>query len=119
LGTANIAFIHRFGALLNPHEHFHCIVIEGVFEADASGSATFHESAAPDQKLLDEVQAKTCRTGVTVVTTCWQPTRHCHHSAAFGRTAVAQTMTFSITSLPAFGRLPTDAIKNHRRLPDA
>jgi hypothetical protein len=56
-----LAFIHRFGALLNPHEHFHCIVIEGVFEADASGTATFHESGAPDQKLLDEVQAKVRR----------------------------------------------------------
>jgi hypothetical protein len=41
--------------------HFHCIVIEGVFEADASGVATFHESRAPDQKLLDEVQAKVRR----------------------------------------------------------
>ena len=50
-----VAFIHRFGALLNPHEHFHCLVIEGVFAADASGRATFHESRAPDQKLLDEV----------------------------------------------------------------
>jgi hypothetical protein len=56
-----LAFIHRFGALLNPHVHFHCIVIEGVFEADASGAATFHESSAPDQKLLNEVQAKVRR----------------------------------------------------------
>ncbi len=52
-----MAFIHRFGALLNPHEHFHCLVIEGVFEADASETATFHESRALDQKLLDQVQA--------------------------------------------------------------
>ncbi|EXI73253.1 MAG: hypothetical protein AW07_02867 [Candidatus Accumulibacter sp. SK-11] len=86
-------------------EHFHCLVIEGVFEADASGAATFHASRAAEQKLLDEVQAKTCRTGVTVVTRCWQPTRHCDHRSAFGRTAVAQTMTFSITSLSASGRL--------------
>ena len=56
-----VAFIHRFGALLNPHEHFHCLVIEGVFEADTSGTATFHESRAPDQQLLDEVQAKVRR----------------------------------------------------------
>ncbi len=41
--------------------HFHCIVIEGVFEADASGTAAFHESRAPKQKLLDEVQAKVRR----------------------------------------------------------
>ena len=56
-----VAFIHRFGALLNPHEHFHCLVIDGVFEADTSGAATFHESLAPDQKLLDEVHAKARR----------------------------------------------------------
>ena len=47
--------------LLNPHEHFHCLVIEGVFAADASGGATFHESRAPDQKWLDEVHAKVRR----------------------------------------------------------
>ncbi len=41
--------------------HFHCLVIEGVFEADASGAATFHESSAPDQKWLNEVQAKVRR----------------------------------------------------------
>ncbi len=41
--------------------HFHCLVIEGVFEADTSGTATFHESRAPDQKWLDEVQAKVRR----------------------------------------------------------
>ena len=56
-----LAFNHRFGALLNPHVHFHCIVIEGVFEADASGAATFHASDASDQKLLNEVQAKVRR----------------------------------------------------------
>jgi hypothetical protein len=39
----------------------HCLVIEGVFEADASGAATFHASRAPDQKWLDEVQAKVRR----------------------------------------------------------
>ena len=56
-----VAFIHRFGALLNPHVHFHCLVIEGVFEADASGVATFHESCALEQKWLDQVQAKVRR----------------------------------------------------------
>ncbi|MEF8768086.1 MAG: transposase [Candidatus Accumulibacter phosphatis] len=44
-----------------PAEYFHCLVIEGVFEADASGAATFHESRAPDQKWLNEVQAKVRR----------------------------------------------------------
>jgi len=57
-----VAFLHRFGALLHPHEHFPCLVIEGVFEADASGGvATLHESRVPDQKWLDEVHAKVRR----------------------------------------------------------
>ena len=56
-----VAFIHRFGALLNPHVHFHCVVIEGVFEANASGAASFHESCALEQKLLDEMQARVRR----------------------------------------------------------
>ncbi len=56
-----VAFIHRFGALLHPREHFHCLVIEGDFEADASGVATFHESRVPDHKWLDEVHAKVRR----------------------------------------------------------
>ena len=56
-----VAFLHRFGALLHPHEHFHCLVIEGVFEADPSGVATFHENRVPDQKWLDEVHAKVRR----------------------------------------------------------
>ncbi len=42
-----MAFVHRFGALLNPHVHFHWIVIEGVFEADASGAAAFRENRYP------------------------------------------------------------------------
>ena len=28
-----VAFIHRFGSTLNPHLHFHCVVIDGVFDA--------------------------------------------------------------------------------------
>ncbi|WP_291994164.1 transposase [Candidatus Accumulibacter sp. ACC003] len=56
-----MAFLHRFGALLNPPERFHRLVIESVFEADAWGVATFHESRASDQKLLDEAHAKVRR----------------------------------------------------------
>lgn len=26
-----VAFIHRFGALLNSHRHFHCVVVDGVY----------------------------------------------------------------------------------------
>ena len=30
---AAVAFIHRFGSSLNTHVHFHCCVVDGVFEA--------------------------------------------------------------------------------------
>jgi hypothetical protein len=36
-----VAFIHRFGATLNPHRHFHCVVIDGVFDAAAAGRVIF------------------------------------------------------------------------------
>jgi hypothetical protein len=104
-----VAFIHRLGALINPHEHFHCLVIEGVFEADTSGAARFHESRAPDQKLLDEVHAKVRRAGV-VPAAFWQPTRHCGVRSGFGRRAVAQTIKSWTTWPSAPGRLPPDAI---------
>nr|WP_242518473.1 transposase [Thiorhodovibrio winogradskyi] len=29
-----VSFIHRFGASLNQHIHYHCCVIDGVFEPD-------------------------------------------------------------------------------------
>ncbi len=36
-----VAFIHRFGSTLNPHLHFHCVVIDGMFDA-AAGGVIFH-----------------------------------------------------------------------------
>jgi hypothetical protein len=32
--TGAVSFIHRFGAALNPHIHFHCCVIDGVFSSE-------------------------------------------------------------------------------------
>jgi hypothetical protein len=32
-----ISFIHRFGASLNPHPHYHCYVTDGVFSGDTTG----------------------------------------------------------------------------------
>ena len=31
-----VALIHRFGALLNPQVHVHCVVVDGIFEATGS-----------------------------------------------------------------------------------
>ena len=52
-----VIFIHRFGALLNTHLHFHCIVVDGVFEGDAEGGITFHPAAGLDPSAIGDVQA--------------------------------------------------------------
>ena len=53
-----VAFIHRFGALLNPHVHFHCVVVDGVFEAGTGGElpVRFHETPALSAKQLTDIQ---------------------------------------------------------------
>jgi len=52
-----VVFIHRFGALLNTHLHFHCIVIDGVFEADAQDGVTFQPASGVDAPAIAAVQA--------------------------------------------------------------
>jgi predicted nucleic acid-binding protein len=39
-----VSFLHRFGSALNPHFHFHVVVLDGVFSEDDDGSVTFHEA---------------------------------------------------------------------------
>lgn len=53
-----VAFIHRFGALLNPHVHFHCVVVDGVFEAatEACESVRFHETPALSSEQQADIQ---------------------------------------------------------------
>ena len=43
-----VAFIHRFGSTLNAHLHFHCVVIDGVFDATAAGGVVFHAASGLD-----------------------------------------------------------------------
>jgi len=56
-----VVFIHRFGALLNPHVHFHCVVVDGLFEAatEACESVRFHETPA----LCSDPAARDDRSG--------------------------------------------------------
>ena len=53
-----VAFIHRFGALLNPHVHFHCVVVDGVFETDTEpgDSVQFHETPTLSAEQLADIQ---------------------------------------------------------------
>jgi hypothetical protein len=52
-----VVFIHRFGALLNAHLHFHCIVVDGVFDAAADDGVTFHLATGLDAQAISAVQA--------------------------------------------------------------
>jgi hypothetical protein len=55
-----VAFIHRFGALLKPHLHFHCVVLDGLLEAgtEAELTARFHETPALSAKQLTDIRGK-------------------------------------------------------------
>ena len=50
-----VVFIHRFGALLNPYLHYHCIVLDGVFDAAAEGGVVFHPACGLDATAIGEV----------------------------------------------------------------
>jgi hypothetical protein len=51
-----VAFIHRFGSNLNAHLHFHCVVVDGVFDA-AAGGLIFHAACGLDATAIADVQA--------------------------------------------------------------
>lgn len=52
-----VVFIHRFGALLNPHVHFLCVVVDGVFEAATDAEAVrFHETPTLTSAQLADIQ---------------------------------------------------------------
>ena len=42
-----VAFIQRFGSSLNEHLHFHCCIMDGVFDSTiaAHGTAVFHQAS--------------------------------------------------------------------------
>ena len=61
-----VAFIHRFGSSLNDHIHFHCVVLDGVFDVSTDGSSTirFHEAAitnADIEKVQEKVRKRILR----------------------------------------------------------
>ena len=53
-----VAFIHRFGSSLNAHLHFHCVVIDGVFDSAAAGGVVFHPATGLDATAIAQVQAR-------------------------------------------------------------
>ena len=61
-----VAFIHRFGSSLNEHVHFHCCVIDGVFDAavapDDAPGVRFHAvlSRTLDAAASADLQTRAC-----------------------------------------------------------
>ena len=55
---AAVAFIHRFGSRLNAQLHFHCVVIDGVFEPAPANGVLFHAASVLDATAITQVQAQ-------------------------------------------------------------
>jgi hypothetical protein len=56
-----VAFIHRFGYTLNPHRHFHCVVIDNGFDSAAAGGVIFRVATGLDANAIVWVQAQVRR----------------------------------------------------------
>ena len=56
-----VAFVHHFGASLNRHIHFHCIITDGVFSEGSNGEALFYEATDLSPADIEAVQEKTRR----------------------------------------------------------
>jgi hypothetical protein len=52
-----VAFIHRLGASLHAHLHFHCVVIDCVFESATTGGIMFTAATGLDANAIADVQA--------------------------------------------------------------
>jgi hypothetical protein len=53
-----VAFIHRFGASLNQHIHFHVCVIDGVFGSDEENGVRFFQVADLDSDDIEAIQSQ-------------------------------------------------------------
>jgi hypothetical protein len=56
-----VSFLHRFGSALNPHVHFHCCVIDGVFQPDVEGRLCFYPALGLTQERIAKVQEQVRR----------------------------------------------------------
>jgi hypothetical protein len=56
-----VAFVHHFGAALNGHTHFHCLITDGLFAPAPAGEAIFHEAGPLSDSAFSRVQAQVRR----------------------------------------------------------
>ena len=47
-----VAFIHRFGSTQNAHLHFHCAVVDGVFDSATTGGIIFTAATGLDADAI-------------------------------------------------------------------
>ena len=50
-----VSFVHRFGSSLNRHTHYHCCILDGVFEPRDDGSIRFLPAAAPTPQEITAI----------------------------------------------------------------
>ena len=51
-----VSFPHRFGSALNPHFHFHLVVLDGIFSEDPRGTLHFHPARDLGTRDLQRLQ---------------------------------------------------------------
>lgn len=105
-----VAPIHRFGSRLNAHLHFHCVVIDGVFEPAPADGMVFRAATGLEDNAIAQVQAGVRRRGLL------------HRHRYFGvlapnaplRTAVTALAPGATTAPPALNQEPATE-PAHRR----
>ncbi|MGH2982089.1 MAG: transposase, partial [Solirubrobacterales bacterium] len=76
-----VSFQHRFGSALNPHFHFHVVVLDGVFSDHDDGAVSFHEAthlSADDVQRLQRTPAASGAPPVPATRTPRRPHRRGH-----------------------------------------
>ena len=55
-----VSFVHRFGASLNRQIHYHCCILDGVFDPIEEGPVQFRQASAlaPEEVALIEEQVR-------------------------------------------------------------
>jgi len=56
-----VSFVHRFGASLNRHLHYHCCILDGVFEPLPAGGVQFRQASALTREAADVIEAQVRR----------------------------------------------------------
>jgi hypothetical protein len=51
-----VSFLHRFGSSLNPHFHFHIVILDGLFAEDDDGSIRFHPASDLGSRDIQRLQ---------------------------------------------------------------